>query len=233
MKKREEFYESSIWVPRGKVHNWFVYVAAYFVRPVLKICFRYRVNGAEKLAALGDEPVVFVSNHVSFADPCIAWCALYKHAHGSRFLARSSLFRPVIGGLLARVGAIPIDPDSADRTAVKRAASCLKNGEHMLIYPEGTRMNRPDKEYHPHAGAILIANMGKARIVPLGIKGPEKIMPYGKPKFIRFPRIYLNVGDPIDPKDSRFEKYPKRERSNAIINEIMDTVFALRDEADS
>ena len=93
-------------------------------------------------------------------------------------------------------------------------------------------MNKPDKVYHPHAGAVLIANMGKARIVPIGIKGPEKIMPYGKAKFIRFPRIYLNVGDPIDPKDKRFEEYPKKERSNAIIKEVMDTVFKLRDEAD-
>ncbi len=230
--KNEEFFDKGTWVPKGKPRNWFIYVIGYFIRPVFKICFRYRVKGAEKLRALGDEPVVFVQNHISYADPCITYVSLYSHAGGTRVLARSSLYRPVVAALLARAGAIPIDPDSADRTAVKRAAACLKRGENLLIYPEGTRMNRPDKEYHPHAGAVLIANMGKARIVPIGIKGPEKIMPYGKPKFIRFPRIYLNVGDPIDPKDKRFEQYPKKERSNAIINEIMDIVFKLRDEAD-
>ena len=232
MKKREDYYDNPIWVPHGRVHNWFIYVIAFFLRPLFKICFRYRVKGVENLKNLGDEGVVFVSNHVSFADPCITYVALYSYANGSRFLGRSSLFRPVVGGLLARAGAIPIDPDSADRTAIKRSAACLKSGENMLIYPEGTRMNRPDKEYHPHAGAVLIANMGKARIVPIGIKGPEKIMPYGKLKIIRFPRIYLNVGLPIDPKDERFEQIPKKERSNAIIEEIMDEVFALRDEAD-
>lgn len=232
MKTQEEIFDSPIWVPHGRVHNWFVYVIAYFIRPVFKICFRYRVKGIEKLKALGDESVVFVGNHVSYADPCMTWCALYSHAYGSRFLARSSLFKPVAGALLARAGAIPIDPDSADRTAIKRAANCLKRGEHLLIYPEGTRMNTPDKVYHPHAGAVLIANMGKSRIVPIGIKGPEKIMPHDKVKIMRFPRIYINVGDPIDPKDERFEKYPKRERSNGIIREIMDEVFVLRDEAD-
>lgn len=232
MKKREYYFDNPIWVPRGRVHNWFIYVIAFFLRPIFKICFRYRVKGVENLEKLGDEPVVFVGNHVSFADPCITYCALYSHKHPTRIIGRSSLYRPIVGGLLARAGAIPIDPDSADRTAIKRAAACLKNGENMLIYPEGTRMNKPDKVYHPHAGAVLIANMGKARIMPIGIKGPEKIMPYGKAKIIRFPRIYLNIGEPVNPKDERFESIPKKDRSNAIITEIMDEVFSLRDEAD-
>ncbi len=232
MKKREYYFDNPIWVPRGRVHNWFIYFIAFVLRPIFKICFRYRVKGVENLEKLGDEPVVFVGNHVSFADPCITYCALYSYGHPTRIIGRSSLYRPVVGGLIARAGAIPIDPDSADRTAIKRAAACLKNGENMLIYPEGTRMNRPDKEYHPHAGAVLIANMGKVRIMPIGIKGPEKIMPYGKAKIIRFPRIYLNIGEPVDPKDARFDEIPKRERSNAIITEIMDEVFSLRDEAD-
>lgn len=231
MAKRETFFDRAIWVPHGRANNWFVYVAAYIVRPVLKLCFRYKVKGVENVRALGDEPVMFIMNHVSFADPCIAWCALYSYAHGTRILARSSLFRPVVGGLLARVGALPVDPDSADRFAVKRAAACLKRGENMLIYPEGTRMNRPDKPYHPHAGAVLIASMGKVRIVPVGILGPEKIMPYGKAKFLRFPRIYLNFGEPVDLKDERFESLPKRGRSDAIISDLMEEVFRLRDNA--
>ncbi len=63
----------------------------------------------------------------------------------------------------------------------------LKRGESVLIYPEGTRMNKPEKVYYPHAGAVLIANMGHARIVPIGISGTERIMPYGKPRSSAFP----------------------------------------------
>ena len=148
-----------------------------------------------------------------------------------RILARDTLFRPVFAQLIARVGAIPVNPDSADRTAVKRAAACLKRGESVLIYPEGTRMNKPEKVYHPHAGAVLIANMGHARIVPIGISGTERIMPYGKPKIIRVPRIYLTVGKPIDPRDERFESLPKKGRADATIAAIMDEVFRLRDTA--
>lgn len=231
MKTLDERFDNGVWVPRGRLHNWFVYVAAYIIRPILYLCFRWKVKGAENLEALGDEPVVYVCNHVSYADPAVHWCAFYGLRHPSRILARNTLFKPVIGPLFARVGAIPINPDSPDRTAVKRAVACLKRGESVLIYPEGTRMNKPGKSYHPHAGAILIANMGRVRVVPIGLEGTQKIMPYGKPKFIRFPRVYFNIGKPIDPRGERFADLPKKGKSEAIIEEIMGEVFFLRDTA--
>lgn len=230
-KRREECYDGAVWVPYGKLLNWFIYVAAFIVRPVMKLCFRYKVIGKENLPKPGDAPVVFACNHVSFADPVIMWCMLYSQCRGSRFLARSTLFKPVMGGLIARAGAIPIDPESADRKAIKRAAAALKRGEHLLIFPEGTRMNKPDKVYKPHAGVVLIAQMGKAKVVPVGISGTERIMPYGKPKFLRFPKVVFNVGAPIDPKGERFADVPKRERADAVAAAIMDEAFALRDEA--
>lgn len=231
---REKKYDGPVWVPIENLRNWFIYVAAYLVRPIMKLVFRYKTIGRENIpraGEFGEQSVVFACNHVSFADPVILWSVLFAYGNGCRFLARSSLFRPVIGGLIARAGAIPIDPDTADRKALKRAASALKRGENLLIFPEGTRMNRPDKVYHPHAGVVLIANMGKAKIVPVGISGTERIMPYGKPKFLRFPRIYCNFGEPIDPKDPAFAELPKKERSMAVANAVMDRCFELRDEA--
>lgn len=231
---REKKYDGPVWVPIENLRNWFIYVAAYLVRPIMKLVFRYKTIGRENIpraGEFGEQPVVFACNHVSFADPVILWSVLFAYGNGCRFLARSSLFRPVIGGLIARAGAIPIDPDTADRKALKRAASALKRGENLLIFPEGTRMNRPDKVYHPHAGVVLIANMGKAKIVPVGISGTERIMPYGKLKFLRFPRIYCNFGEPIDPKDPAFAELPKKERSMAVANAVMDRCFELRDEA--
>ncbi len=231
-KRREECYDGPVWVPAGKVRNWFVYVGAYVIRPFVKLLFRYHVKRAAHTPAKGDEAVIFACNHVSYMDPVVMWCALYGIYGGSRFLARSSLFKPLIGGAIARAGAIPIDPDSADRKAIKRAAAALKRGEHVLIFPEGTRMNKPDKVYHPHAGLVLIAQMGKAKIVPVGIKGTERVMPYGR-KLPRFPKVYVNMGELIDPKGEQFADAPKRERADIITNAVMEEVFRLRDTADS
>lgn len=230
-RRREECFDGPVWLPRKSAHNWFIYVAAYLVRPFFKLLFRYRAHGLENFD-MDEGPYIFACNHVSFADPIILWFILYrKGIGGSRFLARSSLFRPLIGGAMARAGAIPIDPDTADTRAVKRAARCLKRGENMLIFPEGTRMNTPEKTYHPHAGVVLIARMGKAKIVPVGISGTEKIMPYGKPKFIRFPRVDVNFGVPIDVKSPRYADIPKHDRPDAITRDVMDECFRLRDTA--
>lgn len=230
--RNEYLFDNGVWVPRGKAHNWFTYVAAYFIRPVMKVCFRYEVRGEEHLMDPEEQPVVYACNHMSYADPVVVWCALYKHG-GTRVLARNTLFRPVIGSLIARVGGIPVTPDTADRTAVKRAAACLKRGENMLIFPEGTRMNKPEKVYKPHGGVVLIAQMGKAKIIPVGLSGTEKIMPYGKAKFIRFPKLRIKFGEPIDPKDPMFDALPKKERATGVASYVMDTVFALRDSADN
>lgn len=229
-KRREAIYDGAVWVPAGRARNWAIYLGAYLVRPFLKLVFRYRVHGADKLPKPGDAPVIFACNHVSYADPMVMWCVLYSRSGGSRFLARTTLFKPWLGGFIARVGAIPISPSTADRTAVKRAAKALKRGEHMLIFPEGTRMNKPQKAYEPHAGVVLIAQMGKAKIVPVGISGTERIMPYGKAKFPRFPKVHINIGDAIDPKGEEFAGVDKKERANAVLARVMDDIFALRDE---
>ena len=232
-KNREHFYDSPCFYGKEiggtkRVFNWFVYVAAYFLRPLFKLLFRFKVVDVQNLPQKG-EAVVYAINHVSYADPAIGWTALYRYG-GARFLARSSLFKPFAGGALARAGAIPIDPESADRKALKRAVAALKRGESVAIFPEGTRMNSPEKKYNPHAGVVLIANMGKAKIVPIGCNGTDRIKPPGK-FFFRFPRVYFKVGQAIDPKDEKYQKLDKKIRTQAVLDDVMGEVFAMRDSA--
>ena len=231
-KRREECYDGASWVPDGKARNWAIYLGAYLIRPIVKLLFRYRVKGLENVPrGNGEGPYVFACNHVSYADPFVLWCVLRSYFGGSRFLARTTLFKPFVGGFIARVGAIPINPSSADRKALKRAAAALKRGENLLIFPEGTRMNKPWKVYKPHGGVVLIAQMGKAKVVPVGISGTERIMPYGTVKIPRFHKVHVSFGAPIDVRDERFSAVPKKERSTAVATAVMDEVFALRDTA--
>ncbi len=229
-KSKDEWCDGPIWVPWRHVHNWSILISAYIIRPFLKLFFRYRVKGAENLPKPGEEPYVIALNHVSYVDPLLLWCVLYGRRLGCRFLGRTSLFRPVIGPFLVRSGAIPIDPDSADRTAIKRAAAALKRGENLMIFPEGTRMNKADKSYEAHAGLTLIAQMGKAKILPVGIAGTDEIRPEGS-KLMHFPTCTLNVGKPIDIKDEKFDALPRKGRGQFIAQYVMQEVFALRDEA--
>ena len=225
----ESYFDEQTTREDGKPGNWFMWLCYAMVPPVVRLLYRAKTVGLENVPQGDDGPVLFVANHVSYFDPVVLWaCAKPKML--VRFLARANLWRiPVFKGLLSRVGAIPIDPESADTKAIKRAAGALKRGETMCIFAEGTRMRTPDKVYKPHAGFVLIANMGKAKIVPVGITGTERIRPYGKP-FLRFPKLTVTFGDPISISD--YKDLPKAERSQAIVNDTMRAVFTLRDSAD-
>ena len=223
IKKRELFFDGELENKIKRESSWAIHSSSYLIRPLAKIIFRYTVIGKENIPKEGG--AIIAANHVSLADPFFLMAALRPRI--LRILAKKSLFVPMFGGLLARNGAIPVQQDSADRTAVKRSAAVIKNGELLGIFPEGTRMNSPEKEYKPHAGLVLIANMAKCDIIPVGLVGTDKIKPYNK-HFISFPKVTINIGKPISLDD--YIEVNKKERTQKILDDTMNQIFSLRDE---
>ena len=224
----EEYFDVPIETEGHKPRTWLLGACRAVIVPLCKLLYRLEVRGFDKVPQGEDGPVLFVANHVSYFDPVALWVAAQPLS--TRFLARANLWRaPIFKGMISRVGSIPVEPESADTKAIKRAAAILKRGETACIFAEGTRMRTPDKVYKPHAGFVLIANMGKAKIVPVGITGADRIKPYNKP-FLRFPKLTVTFGDPIDIAD--YKALPKDERTKTIVNDTMSAIFALRDSAD-
>ena len=143
-----------------------------------------------------------------------------------RLIGRESLFdnaRGLVGQILSRVGAFPIKRDSADRTAIKRATRMLKNNECVGILPEGTRRGKGSKEPEIHAGAVFIAKMAKAPILPMTVRNAEYVKQKGK--FFRFPKITIEYGQPLLVSD--FDFIPKEDRMDACAWYAMRECFAL------
>ncbi len=69
------------------------------------------------------QPVVYVSNHVSYTRSLRTLVRALR-PEASCASSPETPCSGVFAQLIARVGAIPVNPDSADRTAVKRAAAC-------------------------------------------------------------------------------------------------------------
>lgn len=226
----EEYFDEPIEVEGVRSPNWAIKLMRVTIRPLAHLLFRLEVRGRENIPPAGEEPVVFVANHVSYVDPIVMWVSTTRRV--MRFMARSSLWRiPLLRGLISRVGAIPVDPDSADRKAVKRASGALKRGECVAIFAEGTRMRSLEKTYKPHGGFVLIAQMSKVKIVPVGITGADRVAaPTRKVKLPRLPKITITYGEAFSLDE--FSEYPKTERTQAIVEETMRRVFALRDSAD-
>ncbi len=209
-----------------QVPHWFGNLVYAVVGFVFKILFRYRVDGRETLRAFsGVSGVTVVCNHTSFLDVVFMYLAA-RPSQWMRLMGRESLFdnaHGIAGQALSRVGAFPVKRDSADRTAIKRAARMLKNGEVVGILPEGTRRGKGSKEPEIHAGAAFVAKMGKTPILPMTVRNAEIVKQKGK--MLRLPKITVEYGTPLVLSD--FDFLPKAERLDGCTWYAMRECFAL------
>lgn len=208
-----------------KIPHWFGNVLYAVLWPLTKLLFRWRVDELDKLRAFQDKGVLIVCNHTSFLDVVFIWLVA-RPSQWVRFMARENLFEKacgILGQAISRIGAFPVARDSADRTAVKRAARMLKDGEAVGIMPEGTRRGKGTAKMQLHAGAAFVAKMGKAPILPMTVRNAEKVKQKGK--MLKFPKITLEFGDPILLED--FDCFPKADRLEACTWYAMRECFAL------
>lgn len=180
-----------------QIPHWFGNLAFGVVGGVCKLLFRYRVDGRRNLRAFeGRSGAVVVCNHTSYLDVAFVYLGA-RPCQWVRLIGRESLFKAghgLLGQILSRVGAFPIKRDSADRTAIKRAARDLKNGELVGIFPEGTRRGKSNKAPKLHSGAAFIAKMGKAPLLPMTVRNAELVKQKGK--FVRFPKSRWSTATP-------------------------------------
>ena len=126
--------------------------------------------GRENLPA---GPCVICANHSGFADPL--WVFLHMGIKNLPWtMARKSLFeKPVFGPFLRTFRAFPVDRDNPDMAAIKKSLGVLKNGERLLIFPEGTRIKK-GKKSEPKSGAVMLAQRAGVPLVPVYVTHGRK-----------------------------------------------------------
>ena len=209
-----------------QVPHWFGNIAWAVVAAVFKICFRYKTFHRENLRQFkGHSGVVLIANHTSFLDVVFIYlCA--RPQQWVRFMGRDTLFdnaKGLLGQILSRVGAFPVKRDTADRVSIKRATKMLKDGEIVVILPEGTRRGKGSRAPELHSGAAFIARMGHVPILPMTVRNAELVKQKGKR--VRFPKITVDYGDPILLGD--FDFLPKDDRLEGCTWYAMRECFAL------
>ena len=118
------------------------------------------------LKNIPDGPAVICCNHSSFSDAI--WVIVCSHRNRIfRTMAKKELFsHRVLGWFITKLGAFPVDREANDIHAVKTALGVLREGDKLLIFPEGTRVREGDVS-HPHVGAVTFACRTDAPIVPV------------------------------------------------------------------
>ena len=164
--------------------GWMAFGAAF------RTLFGMRVIGGENLITEG--PVLVASNHQSFLDPPLIG-NLYKTEMA--YLARKTLFKGIGKWLYTKWNAIPVDQDRPDMASLKTIIRKLKEGERVLVFPEGERsLSGEIGDAAPGIG--LVAVKSGAVIQPVRISGARDALPRGSSR-IRFARITVSVGPPI------------------------------------
>ena len=210
----------------NEIPHWFGNAAYVVVGGLCKLLFRYRVDNRDKLRAFqGAEGALVICNHTSFFDVVFMYLAA-RPKQWVRLMGPDRLFdnaHGLLGQALSRVGAFPVKRDTADMTSIKRAVRMLKRRELVGILPEGTRRGKTDRAPSIHAGVSVIARMAKVPILPMTVRGVERIKQKGQR--VHFPKVTVDYGDPILVGD--FDFLPKDERVEACTWYAMRECFAL------
>lgn len=157
-------------------------------------------------------------NHTTWSDPLFVTFAMGLSIK-PRVMAKAELLRvPVVGFLLKKAGIFAVDRGKSDVAAVKTALKTLKDGQKLLIFPEGTR-SRTGEMGEAKTGVAMFATKTGAPIVPIYIPAEKKW-------FRRTPVVF---GEPFVPtyegKKATSEDYER------IAGELMERIAALEEKA--
>ena len=162
-------------------------LAAAISWPFVKVGFRLRARGRENLPEGG---FVLAANHTSNFDPWPLGLPLFPRRQ-LRFMGKSELFNPLLGPILRAGGAFQVRRGEGDFEAIQQAVELVREGEIVVMFPEGTRRKkglRKRYEARAHTGAARIALAAEAPLVPAAIKGTDRLsrleplrVAYGKP----------------------------------------------------
>jgi len=151
-------------------------------------------QGKDKLPK--DTGYVLVAPHRSWLDPVMMAIAVYPQP--LVLMAKQELFKPKpFAWFIKKLGAFPVNREKPGPSAIKYPVQQIKeNQKALVIFPTGTRYSNEMK-----GGAVMIARLAKAPIVPMVYQGPLTFKDIIKRK-----KMHVRIGDPIYIADQKLTK---------------------------
>lgn len=185
-------------------------ITLYIVRGLI-----FLLNGSIDIQGrenLPKEGYVIVSPHRSWLDPVVV--ALGVFPQSLVLMAKKELFvYPIFGWFIKKLGAFPVDRENPGPSAIKYPVQKIKEGKSLVIFPTGTRYSDEMK-----GGAVSIARLAKAPIVPVVYQGP-----FSFKQLIMRKKMYVRIGEPMYLPEGRMSK----EATNVYDQKIVELFHAM------
>ncbi len=207
-------------------------VSRYLVNKYLNKYAQIHVQGKDNLTGI-IQPTLFVCNHLSNADGLVLQGAL--KSVDPTFVAGEKLSSDAVTRLGSNaVKTTVIKPNSADKEGLKRIIDLIKEGESILVFPEGTR-SRTGSLIEAKKGILLIARATGVPIVPVGIWGSEKLLPINREGHMNreqfnYAEVHIHIGQQFQiPK--RVSAQDKKVYESNVLQAIMKSIANLLPQA--
>ena len=190
----------------------FINFLRVLVLPVFYLLRPFRYYGNRKVK---DGACIYMSNHYGLMDPAYVAATTWEGIH---FVGKREIFEsPILGAIARKAKAISVNRDGNDVRGLLDCFKCLKNGEKICIYPEGTRNKTGGAMLPFQHGAAVMAIKCKVPIIPLVI--------YKKPKFFRCTHIL--IGEPME-LSQYYDKKLSDEELNAVDEYLRQYMIEMR-----
>ena len=161
------------------------------------LLFRLKVKGQENIPANG--PYILAPNHQSYLDaPLVMSKVSWKVMRHTYFYAKKDHIRSGLARSFARNHNIVIMDMNTLKDSIQTLGMVLKQGQNIVIFPEGTRCRKGKLGQFKKTFAILSSELN-VPVVPVCIKGAYDALPRGK-WFPRFSKIEVEYLPPVYPK---------------------------------
>ena len=182
---------------------------------IVRFLFRVKTKGAENIPENG---VLICANHIGLRDVVLI-SATYPRM--IRFVAKKELFSvPLLSSLIKAWGAVRVERNGGDVSAMRTSVDLMKNDNTMAIFPQGHRFPGVNPLTTPKKnGAALIAYHSGCDVLPVCIN-------VKKNKYAPFRRVEIIYGSVIKNSELGFSGGGTEEYRNAT-NLIFGKIGAL------
>lgn len=190
-----------------------------FFKLLFSTLWPLRVEGTENMPSEG--AAIIVCNHLSMIDPFVVGYAANRMTN---FMAKEELFGvPVVGFIIRKIGAFPVDRTRRDAASMRTALTVLKSDEILGMFPEGTR-SATGEMLELRTGAARLAARTRTPIIPAAVHNTDHALPPGK--FVRPARISIRFGPPFE-LTNLYDRNAKGEEMERALATIKDRIEAL------